>query len=85
MLQYSKFLVALGGWFALLGESLAGNGVDAAEAGALVMAGLAAVGVYQARNRQSADAAVETTLEALRSGARARVDAFRTRRAKGSA
>jgi len=72
MTQYSKFLVALGGWFALLGESLAGNGVDAAETGALVLAGLAAAGVYQARNRpaQSADAAT---------GLRSRVNALLSR------
>jgi hypothetical protein len=51
MAQYSKFLIALAGVVTLFGQSLAGNGIDAAEAGGLVTAGLVAFGVYQARNR----------------------------------
>jgi hypothetical protein len=53
MKRYSKTLVAVAGWIALLGQSLAGNGIDAAEAGALVTGALIVFGVYQAPYQQA--------------------------------
>jgi hypothetical protein len=49
--RYSKSIVALAGWLALLGQALANGSVDATEAGALVTAGGVVLGVFYARNR----------------------------------
>jgi uncharacterized membrane protein YfbV (UPF0208 family) len=49
--QYSKFLAALAGVIALLGQAIYSGGIDASEAGALVTAAITAAGVYKAHNR----------------------------------
>jgi hypothetical protein len=56
VIRYSKTIVALAGWLALLGQALANGTVDATEAGALVTSGAVVIGVFAARNRDPAPA-----------------------------
>lgn len=50
MAKYSKAFVALAGFAGVFAAVAADGNISASDAGALVVAALAAVGVYQAKN-----------------------------------